>query len=68
MKPISKKKSIIFQIQIWIDPIQLFLWTYSQFGYFSEFTANSALSPNVILSVYWKGFDGHPIYSEAAGG
>ena len=29
-----------------------FLRIYSQFGSFSEFKANSALSPNVILSIY----------------
>ena len=29
-----------------------FLWVYSQFDSFSEFTANSALSPIVLLSVY----------------
>ena len=36
------------------QPIWLFLWIYSQFGSFSEFTANSTLSPNVILSVYYQ--------------
>ena len=36
-----------------VQPIWLFLWIYSQFGSFSEFTAHSALSLNVLLSVYY---------------